>query len=257
QDKTFGGTCLNVGCIPSKALLRASELYEEASNTFDRMGIKLGRPKLDLPAMMRFKNEGVEANVKGVAFLFKKNKIDSFRGTARIATAGQVEVEGGQGKHESLASKAIVVATGSDVARLPGIAIDEKRIVSSTGALELEQVPKRLLVIGAGVIGLELGSVWRRLGSQVLVVEFLDRILPGMDDEVCRQFQRLLEKQGIVFRLSSKVVAVETAGNGLKATIEPAQGGPAQALEADIVLVAVGRVPYTEGLGLERVGVKM
>jgi dihydrolipoamide dehydrogenase len=257
KDKTFGGTCLNVGCIPSKALLRASELYEEASNTFDKMGIKLGRPKLDLPAMMRFKDEGVEANVKGVAFLFKKNKIDSFRGTARIAAAGQVEVEGAQGKHESLAGKAIVVATGSDVARLPGIAIDEKRIVSSTGALELEQVPKRLLVIGAGVIGLELGSVWRRLGSQVLVVEFLDRILPGMDDEVCRQFQRLLEKQGIGFRLSSKVVAIETAGDELRATIEPAQGGPAQALEADIVLVAVGRVPYSEGLGLERVGVKM
>src|SRR5262249_56251312 len=168
------------------------EFKEGSSTTSDRRGIRFGGPNLVLPAMMRFKDEGVEANVKGVAFLFKKNKIDSFRGTARIAAAGQVEVEGAQGKHESLASKAIVVATGSDVARLPGIAIDEKRIVSSTGALELEQVPKRLLVIGAGVIGLELGSVWRRLGSQVLVVEFLDRILPGMDDEVCRHFQPLL-----------------------------------------------------------------
>jgi dihydrolipoamide dehydrogenase len=257
KNKTFGGTCLNVGCIPSKALLHASELYEDTSHTFDKMGIKLGRPKLDLAAMMRFKDEGVEANVKGVAFLFKKNNIDSFQGTARIAAAGQVEVAGAQGRGESLAAKAIVIATGSDVARLPGIAIDEKRVVSSTGALELKGVPQRLLVIGAGVIGLELGSVWRRLGSQVVVVEFLDRILPGMDDEVCRQFHRMLEKQGIAFRLSSKVTAVDGSGNALKAAIEPSQGGPAQTLEADVVLVAIGRVPYIEGLGLESIGVKM
>ena len=257
KDKTFGGTCLNVGCIPSKALLHASGLYEESSHTFDKMGIKLGRPKLDLAAMMRFKDEGVEANVRGVAFLFKKNKIDTFQGTARISAAGRVEVAGAQGKGESLDGKAIVIATGSDIARLPGIAINETRIVSSTGALALKEVPQRLLVIGAGVIGLELGSVWRRLGSQVVVVEFLDRILPGMDDEVCRQFQRMLEKQGIAFKLSSKVTAVESAGSLLKAAIEPARGGAVQSLDADVVLVAIGRVPYTEGLGLEGIGVKV
>src|SRR5438093_11498304 len=196
KDKTFGGTCLNVGCIPSKALLHASELYEEAGHRFDKMGIKLGKPKLDLPAMMKFKDTGVDGNVKGVAFLFKKNKIDTFQGTGRIAAPGRVEVKTADGKNETIEGKAIVIATGSDVARLPGIDIDEKRIVSSTGALVLDEVPERMLVIGAGVIGLELGSVWRRLGSKVIVVELLDRILPGMDNEVGRQFQRLLETQG-------------------------------------------------------------
>src|SRR5947207_15811766 len=189
KDKTFGGSCLNIGCIPSKALLHASELYEEAGHAFAKMGIKVGAPKLDLPAMMKFKDEGVDGNVKGVAFLFRKNKIESFQGVGRIAAPGRVEVKAADGKTQTLEAKAIVIATGSDVARLKGIAIDEKRIVSSTGALVLERVPERLLVIGAGVIGLELGSVWRRLGAQVLVVEFLDRILPGVDGEVCKQFQ--------------------------------------------------------------------
>ncbi len=196
KDKTFGGTCLNVGCIPSKALLHASEQFEEAGHGLEKMGIKVGTPKLDLAGMMKFKDEGVDGNVKGVAFLFKKNKIDSFQGTGRIAAPGKVEVKAAGGKSETLDAKAIVIATGSDVARLRGIDIDEKRIVSSTGALKLDKVPDRLLVVGAGVIGLELGSVWRRLGSQVTVVEFLDRILPGMDNEVARQSQRLLEKQG-------------------------------------------------------------
>jgi dihydrolipoamide dehydrogenase len=255
KDKTFGGTCLNIGCIPSKALLHASELYEESGRLFDKMGIKVGRPKLDLAAMMKFKDEGVDGNVKGVAFLFKKNKIDSFHGMARIVAPGKVEVTA-DGKRETVEAKAIVIATGSDVARLPGIDIDEQRIVSSTGALVLNKVPERLLVVGAGVIGLELGSVWRRLGSEVIVVEFLDRILPGMDNEVCRQFQRLLEKQGITFKLASKVVAVDASGDKLKATIEPAAGGTGQTLEADVVLVSVGRVPFTESLGLEEVGVR-
>jgi dihydrolipoamide dehydrogenase len=256
KDKTFGGTCLNVGCIPSKALLHASELYDEAGHLFERMGIRLGKPKLDLAGMMKFKDEGVEGNVKGVAFLFKKNKIESFEGTGRIAAAGQVEVTAAGGKSERVQGNAIVIATGSDVARLPGIEIDEKRIVSSTGALTLAKVPDRLLIIGAGVIGLELGSVWRRLGSEVIVVEFLDRILSGMDNEVCRRFHRMLEKQGMTFKLSSKVTGVAASGKTLQASVAPANGGATQSIEADVVLVSIGRVPYTDGLGLDDAGVK-
>jgi len=256
KDKTFGGTCLNVGCIPSKALLYASELYEEAGHQFGKMGIGVGAPKLDLPGMMKFKDEGVDGNVKGVAFLFKKNKIESVQGRARIAAPGKVEVTTASGQRETIDGKAVVIATGSDLARLPGIDIDEKRIVSSTGALVLARVPQRLLVIGAGVIGLEIGSVWRRLGSEVIVVEFLDRILPGMDDEICRQFRRILERQGIKFRLSSKVSAIETAGTKLKARVEPVAGGASDTIEADVVLVSIGRVPFTDGLGLEAAGIK-
>jgi dihydrolipoamide dehydrogenase len=256
KDATFGGTCLNVGCIPSKALLHASELYEEAGHGFGRMGIGVGAPKLDLGAMMKFKDEGVDGNVKGVAYLFRKNKIESFAGTGRIAAPGKVEVKGADGKIQTLETKAIVIATGSDVARLRGIEIDEKRIVSSTGALVLDKVPQTLLIVGAGVIGLELGSVWRRLGAQVIVVEFLDRILPGIDTEVARAFQRILEKQGIAFHLTSKVAAVDASGKTLKAKVEPAAGGEPKTIEADVVLVAVGRVPFTQGLGLDEVGVK-
>ena len=256
KRETFGGTCLNIGCIPSKALLHASELFEQAGHTFEKMGIRLGAPKLDLPAMMKFKDEGVDGNVKGIAFLFKKNKIDAFQGTGKILAAGQVEVRTAEAKAQTIETKAIVIATGSDVARLNGIDIDEKRIVSSTGALSLDKVPQRLLVVGAGVIGLELGSVWRRLGSQVLVVEFLDRILPGIDAEVGKQFQRLLERQGMTFKLSSKLTAVDNSGKKLKAKIEPVSGGAAEMVEADVVLVAIGRVPCTEGLGLEAAGVK-
>ncbi|TMJ43866.1 MAG: NAD(P)/FAD-dependent oxidoreductase, partial [Alphaproteobacteria bacterium] len=256
KDKTFGGTCLNVGCIPSKALLHASELYEEAGHRFDKMGIKLGQPKLDLPGMMKFKDAGVDGNVKGVAFLFKKNKIDTFRGAGRIAAPAKVEVTNGDGRIETIEAKAIVIATGSDVTRLPGVEIDERRVVSSTGALSLDGVPQRLLVIGAGVIGLELGSVWRRLGSEVIVVELLDRILPGMDSDVCRQVARMFERQGMTFKLSSKVTGIESAGNKLKVTFEPAAGGTAASFEVDVVLVSIGRVPFTEGLGLETAGVK-
>jgi len=257
KDKTFGGTCLNVGCIPSKALLYASELYEEAGHSFATMGIKIMGPKLDLPAMMKFKDEGVAGNVNGVAFLLKKNKIDAFIGHGRIVTPGKIEVKGAGGKIETVETKNTVIATGSDVTRLKGIEIDEKRIVSSTGALTLETVPKKLLVVGAGVIGLELGSVWRRLGAEVTVVEFLDRVLPGMDLEVGKQFQRILGKQGMTFKLSSKVTAIDTSGKALKAQVEPAAGGAAETIEADVALIAVGRVPYTEGLGLAEVGVAM
>jgi dihydrolipoamide dehydrogenase len=257
---TFGGTCLNVGCIPSKALLHASELFEEAGHTFGKMGIGVSAPKLDLAAMMAFKDQGVDGNVKGVEFLLKKNKVDTFHGAGRIAAPGKVEVTGADGKTQTLETKSIVIATGSDVAKLKGIEIDEQRIVSSTGALALDKVPEKLLVIGAGVIGLELGSVWRRLGAQVTVVEFLDGVLPGMDGEIRRQAQRLFEKQGMIFKLSSKVTAVDTSGKRLKAKIEPAKvgasGGAAETIEADMVLVAIGRVPYTEGLGLDAVGVK-
>jgi len=258
---TFGGTCLNVGCIPSKALLHASELFEEAGHSFGKMGIGVSTPKLDLAAMMAFKDEGVDGNVKGVEFLLKKNKIDTFMGAGRIAAAGKVEVKAQDsqdgGKTQTLDTKSIVIATGSDVARLKGIEIDEKRIVSSTGALALDKVPENLLVIGGGVIGLELGSVWRRLGSKVTVIEFLDGVLPGMDGEIRKQAQRLFEKQGMIFKLSSKVTAVDTTGKRLKATIEPAKGGTAETIEADVVLVSTGRVPYTDGLGLKEVGVKL
>src|SRR6202166_1836637 len=257
KDAPFGGTCLNIGCIPSKALLHASELFEEAGHTFGKMGIGVSAPKLDLKAMMAFKDQGVDGNVKGVEFLLKKNKVDAFHGAGRIAAPGKVEVKGADSKTQVLDTKSIVIATGSDVAKLTGIAIDEKRVVSSTGALAFDKVPGKLLVVGAGVIGLELGSVWRRLGSEVTVVEFLDRILPGMDGEIAKQAQRLFEKQGMTFKLSSKVTAVDTSGKRLKATIEPAKGGPPETIEADVVLVAIGRVPYTDGLGLKEIGIKL
>jgi len=254
---TFGGTCLNIGCIPSKALLHASELFEEAGHAFPKMGIGVSAPKIDLKGLMAFKDQGVDGNVKGVDFLLKKNKVDAFFGAGRIAAPGKVEVKGNDGKTQTLDTKSIVIATGSDVARLEGIDIDEKRIVSSTGALSLPEVPKHLLVVGAGVIGLELGSVWRRLGAQVTVVEFLDHILPGIDSEVAKQFHRLQQKQGLSFKLSSKVTAIDTSGKTLKVKVEPASGGGApETIEADVVLVAIGRVPYTEGLGLEAAGVK-
>src|SRR6516164_7995113 len=254
KDATLGGTCLNVGCMPSKALLHASEMFEQAAHSFAKMGVSVGAPKLDLPAMMNFKQQGIDGNVKGVEFLMKKNKIDVIHGNARILGGGKVEVSDAGGKPQQLETKNIVIATGSDIARLKGIEIDEKRIVSSTGALSLDKVPGKLLIVGAGVIGLELGSVWHRLGSEVTVVEFLDRILPGMDGQIARQFQRLLEKQGFKFRLGAKVTGVDTSGKTLVAKIEPASGGAQETLEADVVLVCIGRVPYTEGLGLQEAG---
>ncbi len=257
KNATLGGTCLNVGCMPSKALLHASELFEEAGHSFAKMGISVPAPKLDLPAMMDFKQQGIDGNVKGVEYLMKKNKIDVLAGKGKILGSGKLEVTGADGKAQAVEAKSIVIATGSAVAQLKGIEIDEKRIVSSTGALALDKVPGKLIVVGAGVIGLELGSVWRRLGAQVTVVEFLDRILPGMDGEVCKQFQRILEKQGFAFKLGAKVTGVDSSGNQLKVSVEASAGGNPETLEADVVLVAIGRVPYTEGLGLKEAGVAL
>jgi dihydrolipoamide dehydrogenase len=232
-------------------------MVEEAGHSFAKMGGSVPAPKLDLPAMMNFKQQGIDGNVKGVEFLMKKNKIDVIHGKGRILGAGKVEVSGADGKTQLVETKNIVIATGSDIARLKGIEIDEKRIVSSTGALSLDKVPGKLLIVGAGVIGLELGSVWHRLGAEVTVVEFLDRILPGMDGEIARQFQRILEKQGFKFKLGAKVTAVDTSGKTLTAKIEPAAGGAQETLEADVVLVCIGRVPYTDGLGLQQAGVAL
>lgn len=251
-----GGTCLNVGCIPSKALLHASELYEEAGHGFADMGVKVS-PKLDLKKMLAYKAEGVSGNVQGVEYLLKKNKIEAFDGAAKITAAGQVEVSAEGGKTQTLNTKNIVIATGSDVARIPGIEIDEDKIVSSTGALELGSVPKHLVVVGGGYIGLELGSVWRRLGSEVTVVEFLDRITPGLDGEISKNFQRVLKKQGMKFRLGHKVTGIDTAGKGCKVSIEPSKGGDTETISCDVVLVSIGRVPYTEGLGLQDIGVAL
>jgi len=252
---TFGGTCLNIGCIPSKALLYASERFEEAAHDFPALGIGVGKPQLDLKAMMKHKTDTVAANVTGVQFLFKKNKVATFTGHGTILGAGQVEVTAADGGKQVLETKAICIATGSDVAKLPGVEIDEETIVSSEGALELKDVPKKLVIVGAGVIGLELGSVWKRLGAEVEVIEYLDRILPGMDNEIAKQFQRILEKQGIAFYLGQKVSGVEKSKKGVKVTIEPAQGGGGAVIEADVVLVAIGRRPFTEGRGLEAAGV--
>ena len=257
KRKTHGGTCLNIGCIPSKALLHASELFHEAGHGFAAFGIDVAKPKLNLKQMMTHRQETVDANVNGVAFLFKKNKIESFTGTGTILGAGKVEVTAEDGKKQVLETKNIVIATGSDVTPLPGVATDEKQIVSSEGALTLEKVPGKLVVIGAGVIGLELGSVWRRLGAEVHVVEYLDRVLPGMDGEVAKQFQRIIGKQGITFQLSSKVTGAKTSKKGVTLTVEPAAGGEAQTIDADVVLVAIGRRPFTENLGLEAAGVAM
>ena len=252
----LGGTCLNVGCIPSKALLHASELFAETDH-FEKMGIKVGKPKLDLAAMQNFKQQAIDGNTQGIEFLFKKNKIEWVKGTGTLKGAGEVEVALTEGGSRTLKASDIVLATGSDVAHLPGIDVDEKQIVSSTGALELEKVPGKLVVVGGGVIGLELGSVWNRLGSDVTVVEFLPAILPGMDGEVAKTFQRILKKQKFSLKLGSKVTGVEKSGKGLKVSIEPAKGGDAEVLDADVVLVCIGRVAYTEGLGLDKAGVEV
>ncbi|MFD1254013.1 Dihydrolipoyl dehydrogenase 3 [Devosia equisanguinis] len=255
---TLGGTCLNIGCIPSKALLHASELFEEAGHGFKALGIDIPAPQLNLPQMMNHKTETVASNVGGVDYLFKKNKIAVFRGIGSIAAPGRVLVTPQSGPQTEISTKNIVIATGSVSANLPGIDIDEKTVVTSTGGISLDKVPNKLVVIGAGVIGLELGSVWQRLGSQVTVVEYLDRILPGMDSEVARQFQRMLQKQGMEFKLSSKVAGVDKQDDGaLKVRVEPAKGGDAELLDANVVLVAIGRKPFTEGLGLDLAGVAL
>jgi len=251
KREALGGTCLNIGCIPSKALLSSSEKFEEAEKHFEQIGIKAKGVELDLKKMMSFKDSVVDANTKGIEFLFKKNKIDWLKGTGKITGKGKVDVDGTV--HET---KNIVIATGSDVAGLPGIEIDEKQIVSSTGALELESVPKELVVIGGGVIGLELGSVWARLGAKVTVIEFMDQILPGMDGEIRKEANKIFKRQGITFKLSTKVTSAKAGKNGVDLTLEAAAGGSEEKMNADIVLVAVGRKAYTENLGLDSVGVE-
>ena len=256
---TYGGTCLNIGCIPSKALLHASETYAHAAHGMDTLGIEGVKPTLNLTKMMGHKDATVKANVDGVAFLFKKNKIDGITGTGKVLGQGKVSVTDDKGEEKVLETKNIVIATGSDVAGIPGVPveIDEKVIVSSTGGIALEKVPGHLVVVGGGVIGLELGSVWSRLGAKVTVVEYLDTILGGMDGEVSKQFQRMLAKQGMDFKLGAKVTGVEKSGSGAKVTFEPVKGGDATTIEADVVLIATGRKPYTEGLGLAEASVAL
>ena len=253
----LGGTCLNVGCIPSKALLQSSELYHQAAHSFSKHGIGTGELSLDLAAMMGRKDKIVGDLTKGIAFLFKKNKIEAVEGRGTIIEAGTVEVaSSNDGGPRTLKAAKIIIATGSEVMALPGVEIDERRIVSSTGALDLDAVPKDLVVVGGGYIGLEMGSVWGRLGANVTVVEFLDRIVPGMDGELAKTLQRVLKKQGLAFKLGTKVTGAKNGGAGVALTLEPAKGGAAETLQADVVLVSIGRRPYTEGLGLETVGIK-
>jgi dihydrolipoamide dehydrogenase len=252
----LGGTCLNVGCIPSKALLNASHYFHAAQHEFASLGIKTGKVELDLTQMMAQKEEAVEGLTKGIEFLFKKNKVEYVKGRGKIAGKGKVEVALAEGGTRVLETKNIVIATGSEPASLPGIEIDEERIVSNTGALSLKAVPKKLVLIGAGVIGLEMGSVWARLGSDVTVVEYLDRILPPADAEVAKEAEKTFKKQGLSFKLGTKVTGIEKQKTKLKVSMEPAKGGASETLDADIVIVAIGRKPYTEGLGLETVGGK-
>ncbi|WP_169566193.1 dihydrolipoyl dehydrogenase [Sneathiella limimaris] len=251
----LGGTCLNVGCIPSKALLKSSELFEEAQHEFAERGIQVGSLKLDLKKMLGQKDEAVTGLTQGIEFLFKKNKIAYFKGAGELQGGGRVEITGEDNK--TIKGSKILIATGSDVMPLPNVEIDEKQIVSSTGALELPKVPKKMVVIGAGVIGLELGTVWRRLGAEVTVVEFLDRILPGTDNEVAKNTQRILKKQGIEFKLGTKVTGAKKTKTSVTLTMEPSKGGDEETLKADVVLVAIGRRPYTQGLGLDDLGVEM
>lgn len=253
----LGGTCLNVGCIPSKALLQSSYLYEEAGQHFAKHGIQVKGLSVDLATMMDHKSKVVVDLTKGIEGLFKKNKVTYVQGTGVITAPDTVSVKPEKGDKQILRTKNIVIATGSEVMPLPGVEIDEKRIVSSTGALELSEVPKNLVVIGGGVIGLEMGSVWRRLGAEVTVIEFLDRIAPTMDGEVSKQFQKILEKQGMTFKLGSKVTGAKASAKEVSLTVEPAKGGTAEKIKADVVLVAIGRRPYTQGLGLENIGVKL
>ena len=251
---TLGGTCLNVGCMPSKALLHASELYQAANNEFAKIGIEV-QPKLNLQQMHKAKDDSVTALTKGIEFLFKKNKAEWVQGKGKITGPGKVEVTGADGATRALETRNIVIATGSEPTPLPGVAFEAGKVVDSTGALSLPAVPKKLIVVGAGIIGLELGSVWRRLGAEVTVVEFLDRITPGMDTEVATAFQRTLTKQGMSFKLGAKVTSARSGKDGVELTVEPAAGGAAETIKGDVVLVAIGRRPYTEGLGLESVGV--
>jgi dihydrolipoamide dehydrogenase len=254
---TLGGTCLNVGCIPSKALLHASEVYHQATHIMNKFGVKADNVSLNLADMMKHKDTTVDELTKGIAFLFKKNKITPFYGTGKIIDKTTIEIALNAGGTETIKAKNIVIATGSDIISLPNVKINEKTIVSSTGALTLNAVPKHLVVIGGGVIGLEMGSVWSRLGAKVTVVEYADKITPTMDNEISKSFQKILEKQGIAFKLSTKVTAVNDAKDGHIIVTEPAAGGASEQIECDIVLMSIGRKPYTEGLGLENAGISV
>ncbi len=249
---TLGGTCLNIGCIPSKALLHSSENFTATQHAWADHGIVVEGVKLDLARMQTRKAEVVSANVRGVEFLFKKNKIAWLKGEGRILAAGRVAVGGAE-----YAAKSIVIATGSESSPLAGVAVDEERIVTSTGALELDRVPEHLVVIGGGVIGLELGSVWSRLGARVTVIEFLDRLIPGNDGEIAKQFERVLSKQGLKFRLSTKVTGATATATGVTLTVQPVKGGATEEIAADVVLLSIGRRAYTEGLGLAEAGVAL
>ncbi|MEE2720279.1 MAG: dihydrolipoyl dehydrogenase [Pseudomonadota bacterium] len=253
---TWGGTCLNVGCIPSKALLHSSEKFEEAQEHLAEHGVKVGKVELDLDALMARKEKVVGDLTKGVDFLLKKNKVTGIVGTARICAPGKVEVEA-DGKTKTYAAKDILIATGSEVAPLPGVEIDEDKIVSSTGALALEKVPGHLVIVGGGYIGLEMGSVWRRLGSKVTVVEFLDKIVPNMDAEVGEALHKTLARQGMEFKLGTKVIGAKTTKTKVMLKVEPAFGGDTEEIKCDVVLVSIGRIPFTGGLGLEDIGVDM
>lgn len=252
---TLGGTCLNVGCIPSKALLHSSHMYYEAKHAFASHGIKFSQLEVDLPSMLAQKDKAVSGLTRGIEGLFKKNKVNYVKGYGKFTSPSEISVETLDGGSTVVKGKNIIIATGSDVKSLPGITIDENKIVSSTGALSLSEIPKKLIVIGAGYIGLEMGSVWGRLGSEVTVVEFAPDIVPTMDGEVRKQFQRMLEKQKMKFILKTKVVSIDTTGDGVKLTLEPAAGGEQSILEADVVLVSAGRIPFTQGLGIETIGV--
>ncbi|GAX80721.1 hypothetical protein CEUSTIGMA_g8156.t1 [Chlamydomonas eustigma] len=253
----LGGTCLNVGCIPSKALLNSSHMFYEAKNNFAHHGVIIENPKVDWTAMQKQKDTAVSGLTKGIEGLFKKNKVEYVKGWGKIVGPNKVEVALSDGGSKIIDTKNIIIATGSEVTPLPGVPIDEKKIVSSTGALVLKEVPKTMVVIGAGYIGLEMGSVYSRLGSKVTVVEFLDHIVPTMDSEVRRTFMRTLEKQGLSFKMSTKVSKGEVVGEKVHLIVEPSKGGPSDKIEADAVLVSIGRRPLLKGLGLDEVGVKM
>ncbi|MBP9693468.1 MAG: dihydrolipoyl dehydrogenase [Alphaproteobacteria bacterium] len=257
KDSTLGGTCLNVGCIPSKALLTSSEKFEEANHTFKDHGIEFGSVKLNLSNMMNHKKNVVNSNTSGIEFLFKKNKITRIAGTASFESANKIKVTDAAGKTSTLTAAKILIATGSEVMPFPGIEIDEKQIISSTGALSLTSVPKNMVVIGGGYIGLEMGTVWQRLGSKVTVVEFLDRILPGMDGEVSKNMQRILAKQGIEFKLKTKVLSAKTTKSGVSLSVESLDTKKTETIETDVVLVSIGRRPNTNGLGLEKIGIRV
>jgi len=255
MNKNLGGTCLNVGCIPSKALLEISHKFHDANHSFEKLGITISKPKIDVNKLIANKNEIISGLTNGIAGLFKKNKVQHIHGTASFIDRNTIEVIDDKGSKTKISAKNIIIATGSKVTQLPNVEIDEEIIVSSTGALELKKVPNKMIVIGAGVIGLELGSVWSRLGAEVEVIEYLDRITPTMDEEISKNFQRILEKQGLKFRLSTKVLSVKKTKNSATVEISPANGGSAESISADVVLIAVGRKPNTDGLGLDKAGV--